>query len=240
MAESDNKQNPDTSDEGLYDFMVPLCPGPYVTIQVGNNGAKYKVSRPLLCRHSSYFRAMFDSCFKEGNEQAVTMHKIRGVVTERSLLMLLQWLYLNRIEFPSQIQGRCINAYIEMARLADMWRITGMEQLLADKIKAIITSSIPRVNLSCAGGENGKVRLLTSSHIKSASMLFKGHPVRSLIAEASVGPFILMDNFKFARELRENANYAGDLLDELKDLIKGQVKDKRVITPYTLHYWKNS
>ncbi|BCR98753.1 uncharacterized protein AKAW2_40436A [Aspergillus luchuensis] len=115
-----------------------------------------------------------------------------------------------------------------------------MEQLLADKIKAVITSSIPRVNLSCIGGENGKIRHLTSSHIKSASMLFKGHPVRSLIAEASAGPFILMDNFKFARELRENANYAGDLLDELKDLIKGQVKDKRVITPYTLHYWKSS
>ncbi|GAA88377.1 similar to An09g05000 [Aspergillus luchuensis IFO 4308] len=192
MAEgNNNKQNPDTSDEGLYDFMVPLCPGPYVTIQVGDKGAKYK-------------------------------------------------LYLNRIEFPSQIQGRCINAYIELARLADMWAITGMEQLLADKIKAVITSSIPRVNLSCIGGENGKIRHLTSSHIKSASMLFKGHPVRSLIAEASAGPFILMDNFKFARELRENANYAGDLLDELKDLIKGQVKDKRVITPYTLHYWKSS
>ncbi|GKZ67641.1 hypothetical protein AnigIFM50267_002127 [Aspergillus niger] len=234
-----NKRGLDMPDDNFTESLLPLHNGPYVTLQVGSEGRKYKVSRPLLCKHSPYFRAMFESGYKESHEQAVTMHEIEGVVTERSLEMLLQWLYLGRLHFQSSSPEECITVYIELARLADMCNITGMEQILANKIKTIITSSIPHNSLSSVGGEDSKILYLTPDHIEWASMLLKGHPVRSLIAEASAGAFILMENFKFADELREIPNYTGDLLDELKSLIKGQIHDNNVINHYKLTYWKD-
>ncbi|OJJ69441.1 hypothetical protein ASPBRDRAFT_278138 [Aspergillus brasiliensis CBS 101740] len=234
-----NKRTLDMPDENFTETLLPLYNGPYVTVRVGPGGREYKVSRPLLCKHSSYFRAMFESGFKESHEQAVTMHEIEGVVSERSFDMLIQWLYLGRLHFQSQGPEDSITVFIELARLADMCNIKGLEQLLADKIKATIVNAIPRCHQTYIGGDDAKIRHLTLEHIEWASMLMKGHPVRAIIAEASAGAFILMDDFKFAEELRGIANYTDDLLEELRQIIRGHMQEQSIISPYRLAYWRD-
>jgi hypothetical protein len=84
---------------------------------------------------------MFAGPFREGEEQATTLEEINGVVTPRSLEILVQWVCLGRVVFRECAPDIAITTTIELARLADMCRITAMESLMAEHIKTIILAS---------------------------------------------------------------------------------------------------
>jgi hypothetical protein len=81
-----------------------------------------------------------------------------------------------------------ISATIEFVRLADMCGVTGMESLMAERIKAIIIASVaPSSNKFTKTRElDTNTHCLTSWHITSAANLPGGHPVRSTLAMAAV------------------------------------------------------
>jgi hypothetical protein len=61
-----------------------------------------------------------------------------GVLSARSFEMLVQWLYISKISFGKLLTEEIITAVIEFVRLADMYKVTGMEDLMAERIKAMI------------------------------------------------------------------------------------------------------
>ena len=84
---------------------------------------------------------MFEGPFKEGEKQSTTLEEINGVVTPRSLQMLIQWVCLGRVVFRECAPDVAIATAIEFARLADMCHITGIEPFTAEHIKAIILAN---------------------------------------------------------------------------------------------------
>jgi hypothetical protein len=146
--------------------------------------------------------------------------KIDGVVSTQSFELLVQWIYLGRVIFGELKPEEVITATIEFVRFADMCGVTGMETLMAERIKAIIianpTSTIgystrdPDTNTYC----------LISQHIKSAAFLPKGHLVRSTLAMAAVEGYLRHDNYKFLRETQEIPSFSIDLLKSVKATLK--------------------
>lgn len=65
--------------------IIPLYHGPYVKIRVNPSGDEYTVSKPLLCRESAYFSAMFEGEFLEGHQQTAILDEMEGVISARSL-----------------------------------------------------------------------------------------------------------------------------------------------------------
>lgn len=115
--------------------------GPFVKIQVKPGNYGYLVSKRRLCRESQYFLAMFEKDFKEGQEQTGTLEEIEGVISARSLEALLQWFYLRRVKFELEVPEDQILAAIELARLADMCSVTGLESRISRYIKDILIAN---------------------------------------------------------------------------------------------------
>lgn len=168
-------------------------------IRIGSASHEYKLSKALLCKQSPYFAATFQGDFKEGKEQSTTLAEIDGVVSIRSFELLVQWLYLGRVNFGKLTPEEAIPATIEFARLVDMCGVTGMESLMAERIKAIIIA-IPAPRKGKTRDPDTNTHCLISQHIKSAALLPEGHPVRSILATAAVDGYIRHDNHKFLRE----------------------------------------
>jgi len=202
--------------------LLPLYSGPQVTIRIGSASYEYRLPKALLCKQSPYFAATFEGPFREGEEQSTTLEEIDGVVSTQSFQMLVQWVCLGRIVFGESAPEDAITMAIEFARLADMCRITGMESLMAERIKAIILANpapedshfekyrAPDTNTHC----------LTSQNIISAVLLPEGHPVRAILAAAAVEGYLRQDNCKFLRETSEVVGFAVDLLKAVKATIK--------------------
>lgn len=168
----------------------------------------------MLCKQSKYFAATFEGAFREGEDQSTTLAEIDGVVSTRSFELLVQWIYLGRVVFGELEPAEAISATIEFARIADMCAVTGMESLLAERIKAIIIAN--------PGGSYDKDNpyCLTSEHITSAADLPDGHPVRQTLAAAAVKGYLQQDEHKFSREMREVHNFSADLLKAVKSTLK--------------------
>jgi len=140
-----------------------------------------------------------------------------GVVSTRSFELLVQWLYLGRVIFGELKPEEAITATIEFVRFADMCGVTGMETLMAERIKAIIIANpAPRGE----GDRGAHTYCLTSQNIISAAFLPKGHPVRSILAMASVDGYLRHDNHKFLRESQEVQSFSADLLESVKATLK--------------------
>ena len=166
---------------------------------------------------------MFEGPFREGEEHSTTLEEINGVVTPRSFQMLAQWVCLGRVVFTECTPDIGITTAIEFARLADMCRITGVESLMAKRIKAIILANpapedsdweqwrLPDTNTHC----------LTSQHITSAVNLPEGHPVRAILAAATVEGCLRQHNYKFEREASEILEFSVDLLKAVRTTIEG-------------------
>jgi hypothetical protein len=165
---------------------------------------------------------MFEGPFREGEEEATTLEEINGVVTPRSFQMFVQWVCLGRVVFRGCAPDVAITTAIEFARLADMCRITGMESLMAEHIKAIILANpapedskwddwrAPDTNTHC----------LTSQHITSAVALPEGHPVRAILAAATVEGRLRRHNYKFEREASRVPEFSVDLLKAVRATIE--------------------
>jgi len=124
--------------------------------------------------------------------------------------MLSQWLCLGRVVFGESTPEDIITTIIEFVRLADMCGVTGMESLMAGHIKeVIIANSPPPKSLMSTG-------CLTSQHIILAASLPAKHPVRCLLAAATVEGYFLCDKYEFSNEAEELHNFSVDLLQAVK------------------------
>lgn len=137
-----------------------------------------------------------------------------GVVSVRSFELLVQWLYLGRVNFDVLTPDEDISTTIEFSRLADMCGITGMESLMAERIKAIIIANPApsSTKFTYTREPDTNTYCLTSWHITSAANLPGGHPVRSALAMAAVEGYFRRDNHKFLRETQEVPSFSVDLV----------------------------
>jgi hypothetical protein len=210
--------------------LLPLYTDPYVKIRIGNKDRGYRLSKALLCKQSKYFAATFEGAFREGEDQSTTLVEIDGVVSTRSFELLVQWIYLGRVVFGELEPAEAITATIEFARIADMCAVTGMESLMAERIKAIIIANPARQSDKYYPKPRGPLEYdntycLTSEHITSAADLPDGHPVRQTLAAAAVEGYLLQDDHKFSKEMREVHNFSVDLLKAVKATLKTLSRD---------------
>ncbi|KAH6678601.1 hypothetical protein B0J14DRAFT_697585 [Halenospora varia] len=207
--------------EDFINDLLPLYTDPHVRIRIGSAGREYKLSKALLCKQFAYFAATFTGGFWEGEEQSTTLTEIDGVVSTRSFEMLVQWLYLGRVVFGELEPTEAITAIIEFARIADMCRVTGMESLMAERIKAIIISNpVPKTGSPPGPSELKDTSWLRSKHITSVADLPDGHPVRHILAAAAVHGYLRHDYHKFSKAMREVHSFSVDLLDAVKATLK--------------------
>ncbi|CZR66023.1 uncharacterized protein PAC_15923 [Phialocephala subalpina] len=208
--------------EDFASSLLPLYPGPQVTIRIGSASHEYTLPKALLCKQSPYFAAAFEGNFKEGDDQSITLEEIDGVVSTRSFQMLSQWLCLGRVVFDELTPEESITAAIEFARLADMCSVTGMESLMSGHIKKVIISSAPPPppkGLTETRDLDTNTHCLISQHIISVESLPAGHPVRGLLAAAVIEGYFCSDDFKFSKEA-ELPNFSIDLLKIIKATLK--------------------
>lgn len=202
--------------------LLPLYSDPHVMIHIGSANHEYKLSKALLCKQSPYFAATFEGRFQEGEEQSTTLTEIDDVVSIRRFELLVQWLYLGRVNFGALAPEDAITATIEFIRFADMCGVTGMELLMAERIKAIILANPapPSKKSPKTRDPDTNTYCLVSQHIKSAAFLPEGHPVRGTLAAAAVEGYLRHDNHKFLRETRGVPNFSVDLLQAVKATLK--------------------
>ena len=174
----------------------------------------YKLSKPLICEKSPYFATMFRGGFREGQNDAATLKEEDGLVSVQSFGLLIEWLYTSQLHLKAPTLEEEVSLVIEFARLADMCQVEGMEMLLAEHIKALVLGNAPQ---RIASVNNS---FFMSQHIVNAAKLWRGHPVRSIIAAASVEGYIRQDKFRFQTEVREIPGYAADLLEEVNKAVK--------------------
>ncbi|KGO54721.1 Uncharacterized protein PEX2_072040 [Penicillium expansum] len=206
-----------TSEESAGHFAtarLPLFHGPLITIRI-QNGREYTVSKELLCAESPVFTAMFEGPFREAQEQTVNLEEMEGVISQRSLEALLQWLYLGVVKFDIETPGEHISAAIELARLADKYGVTRIEPQLSNIIKdTILANPDPTATEKFTPIDNNTY-WLNDQDIISASFLRDGHPVRPLLAQASVKGFLQNRKHKFAKIAQEYPRFGADLLHEV-------------------------
>ncbi|KAJ6102136.1 hypothetical protein N7486_004563 [Penicillium sp. IBT 16267x] len=203
-----------------------------VDIKIGSSPDVHKVSTELLCEKSPYFAAMFTGDFMEKTNNAVTMQEIEGVVSVRSFSMLLEWVYLDRInDEPTQAEER-ISALIEFARFADMCLISEeLFDLIERNLSLVILNSqsnsaqddtsLDDTSLDASlDATSLHLHHVTKDHIGSAMRLPMGNPVRKLMVKACVGNFLGPTMFKFERETRDIDDFAADLLCTVRDTLK--------------------
>ncbi|KAJ5897494.1 hypothetical protein N7504_007782 [Penicillium tannophilum] len=202
------------------DFLSHLhrISGPTVKIKIGSSPQVHEVSKEMLCEKSPYFAAMFKGKFNETTKNAVTIQEIEGVVSVHSFSMLIEWIYLGRInDVRAQTEAK-ISALIEFARFADMCMVSQeLFDLIRDSLSWVIRYS------RCNTVQNhyySRLHYVTKEHIGSAMRLPLGNPVRNLIVEACVRDFLRPTNFKFEKEIREIDNFAADLLCTVQNTLK--------------------
>jgi hypothetical protein len=146
----------------------------------------------------------------------VTLEEVDGVVSTRSFQMLAQWIWLGRVHFGKSTPEEDIAATLEFVRIADMCGVTGMESLMAERIKEIIIANPEPQSEGHPRNPDTNTHCLTSQNIISAACLPQGHPVRSVFAAAAVKGYLQCSNYKFLRESQEVPGFSADLLAAVK------------------------
>ncbi|KAJ5466443.1 hypothetical protein N7530_010230 [Penicillium desertorum] len=201
---------------------LPLYQDSLVKIRIESVGCEYTVSKELLCSQSPVFTAMFEGGFREAQQQTVDLEEMEDVVSKQSLEALFQWLYLGFIGFGIHYDpGERIEAAIELARLADKYDITRLESQTAQYIKeTIIANQLPADSQEWVPLDSN-THLLGEEDIISATLLRDGHPVRHLLAAASVRGYLQSEKHELAKTARETPKFAADLLHEVRLALNG-------------------
>jgi hypothetical protein len=125
--------------------------------------------------------------------------------------MLEQWLYLGRAIFSELASEEAITSTIEFVRFVGMCGVTGLDTLMAGRMKAIIIAD-PALPSEGTRDPDTNTYCLTSQHIISAAFLPDGHPVRCILATAAVEGYLRQDSHKLLKETQEVPNFSADLL----------------------------
>ena len=167
----------------------------------------------------------------EGEEQSTTLTEIEDVLSLRSFELLVEWLHLGRIHYDVKKGEESITAAMEFVRLTDMFGITGMESLVTEHIKDTIKANPGPYKTESGLKEPGtNTYSLISKHIISASFLPDAHPVRQLLAEATVEGYLQQANYKFLKEAHDVPHFSKDLLKAIKlTLATLKSKDSAII-----------
>ncbi|KAJ5549237.1 hypothetical protein N7513_006471 [Penicillium frequentans] len=192
------------SDKSFARSILPLYHGSFVKIRIESSHREYKVSKEIICRESTYFSAMFEGKFKEGQEQTAILEEIEGVISVQSLEAFLQWIYLHKIEFDLREPEHQISAAIELARFADMCNVRSMESEISQYMKRVMID-----NPSPEKNQLGEVDTFSiiSQHIVSATFLPQDHEIRRLLAMAA--------------ETRDYPSFGADLLQQVGYTLQG-------------------
>lgn len=193
--------------------------GPVVTVRINPAGAEFTFPKHLLANRSSYFAEMFDGLSGEGNQTA-TLEEREGILSVQSFELLLAFLRRGKFTLPHTSIEHDISALIELARFIDMCKITGADDLIAKMLRTIIFI-MSNVGPGPGVSTEANTKYLTSQHIRSAVHLPTGHPVRSVMAGASVMGYIYEKNYKFIKETHEVPSFAADLLVEVRKTFAG-------------------
>ena len=132
------------------------------------------------------------------------------MVTPRSLQMLVRWMCLSQVVFRECAPDVSITTAVEFARLADTYRVTGMESLMAERIKAIILANPAPEDPEWPGwrAPDTNTFCLTSQHITLVCALPQGHLVRAILAAATVEGYIRQHHYRFEREASRVPQFA--------------------------------
>ncbi|PYH87896.1 hypothetical protein BO71DRAFT_340026, partial [Aspergillus ellipticus CBS 707.79] len=217
--------------------LLPLYSGPEVEIRIGN-GPVFRVSEKLFSNKSTYFRSMFGGSFVESATHSAVMSEIEGCVSVNSFRLLVQWIYIGRVEFEVlRSPEAMISRAIEFARLASMCDVRGVERHAADRIVEVI-KQFPAPNTSFGvRSPNANTFHLTHQHIEWATQLPKGHPVRGVLAAASVEGYMRQKEFRFYDEVTSNGSFAMDVLEELRNVLM-QHGDMVYTDPFTSNVFR--
>jgi len=171
---------------------------------------------------------MFEREFKESADQSTILEEIDGVLSTRSFEMLLQWLYIGKVLFSEMPPEEAITVIVEFVRLADMYQVTGMEALMAERIKAVIVGKAPATKARKRMVPVVHHPWLTSEHIMSAVLLPKEHPVRRVLTMAAVPAYLNRAN-DLSQALKL-PDFAVDLLEEMHVTTKSFQPDGSCVT----------
>ncbi|CAG8105701.1 unnamed protein product [Penicillium salamii] len=196
--------------------ILPLYHGPSVKLRIQPSNQEYTISKNLLCAESPVFSRMFNGELLESQQQTATLEETKDDISVRSLEALFQWLYLHTVEFGIEDPGEHISAAMELARLADKYDIVGLEATMAQYIKNILKSNPHPENGPALRNVDYNTYHLTHDHIASATLLPRGHPVRSVLAAASVDGFLRSPEHKFSEEIHAYPSFGADLLQETR------------------------
>jgi hypothetical protein len=201
--------------------IIEYYKGPEVTIVVDKK--RYKLPKRLLCHNSTFFSTAFNSNFKEGKEQKMTLETSVGAFE-----MTIKWMYTGHLGLPARAldSSEYLSQLLEFLTLSDFLGLLGPFTSVTDKIRSIL--SVPAN--------------LRSEHIHKVMKLPAGTLARTIIVQACVGPYLeslgwsytlnqptLMSKFRFEKEWLELNGFAVELF---------QIFDKtiRKTEPHTYGY----
>jgi hypothetical protein len=194
-----------------------------VKVQIGSPGQEYLLSKAILCKYSDYFATMFDGDFKEGQENSAHLDLFEGVLSIRSFELLIQWMYVGRVIVAKLSPSEQIEALVEFARLADFCQVQGVEELMAERIKAVILAH-PAPKTHCFEHfrhPDTNTYRITSRAVLWASGLAKGHAVRKMLATTAVEGFLrgIEHKHKFFEETQEIPSFGADVLNAVESCL---------------------
>lgn len=200
----------------LFSSILSLYHGPSVKLRIQPSNKEYIISKSLLCAESPVFAKMFDGEFLEAQQQTATLEETEDDVSVRSLEALFQWLYQRTVSFGIEDPREHISAAIELARLADKYDIIGLKTTMAQYIRNILKCNPHPNNNDYWRHVDSNTYYLTHDHIASATLLPREHPVRSVLAAASVEGFLRSAEYKFSKETHAYPSFGADLLQEIR------------------------
>lgn len=218
----------------LFFSVLPLYEGPSVKLQLKPSNKEYTISKRLLCSESPVFSAMFNGEFLESQQQTVTLEETKDDVSIRGLEALCQWLYQRTVKFEIEDTTEHISAAMELTRLANKYDIVGLEAPMAKYIKNLLKfntyqkDNASSVHYSKPRDVNTNTYYLTHDHIVSVNLLPQRHPVRSVLAAASVEGFLRSATHKFSEEVQTYPSFGVDLLREVRLALNKVERHKNV------------
>ncbi|CAG8946576.1 unnamed protein product [Penicillium salamii] len=216
--------------------ILPLYRDTQVKIRVVPSNKEYTISKAIICAESPVFSAMFEGNFQESHTLTTELEEMKDVVSVRSVEALIMWLYVGTVRFDmTDNTEECISAALELARLADMYKIVKMETKVAQYIKGKLLES-PVFYYKRVFDHN--TRWINSEHITSINALPLGHPARKVLASATVRGILSDSLDEVSKAIEANPFFGADILQELRPALK-ELKDsrgKRIVDPLTGEY----